>query len=224
MQQIQPFTLYDAVTRLYYELTEIEADHDELTDTQVREALTEALWQGFVQPVPGYELPETFYMFTAAANEAVRRALAGFLECCGHVYPDELGPGDRADLLETVGDYIAAPAHLTVKSALKRTYIQHGRAWYNARSTAMKDVVDDVHLEVRDGDQKLGTVHIEWINLYSLVVPRLVAFDDSWAALAAMPDVIAALGQRHNQNLNPIALCEILKSLGFEDVTPVNPS
>ena len=214
-------TLYQAVTQLYEDLREIEQAHDELTDTQVREALSQALWQGFVKPVPGYTLPETFYMFTAAANAAVHRALFAFLWRCSLICLDDFGPGDRSDALETLGGYIGVRSETTEDAPLTRSFIQYRRSWYRTPNGAPQNVRGDVSLGVSQGDTSLGVVHVEWVDIGDEYAPRLVAFNDAWAALAAMPDVIAALGEHSDRNLKPAEFCELLITLGFEDATPL---
>jgi hypothetical protein len=60
-------------------LSVIEADHSGLTDTEVAEKLTEAVYQGFLKPAPGYQLPDHFGMTSAAADQRVKEALGEFL-------------------------------------------------------------------------------------------------------------------------------------------------
>jgi hypothetical protein len=53
--------------------------HGELYDSEVRERLDDAVHHGFLIPTPGYHLPDTFAMYSAAGNRAVREVLAWFL-------------------------------------------------------------------------------------------------------------------------------------------------
>ena len=66
-----------------------------------------------------------------------------------------------------------------------------------------------------------GIVHIKcvWLDGF-MTAPRLRVFDDGWALLAAMPDVIALLATLDGQNVQPLALCKMLEGLGFVDATP----
>ena len=106
----------------------------------------------------------------------------------------------------------------------KRTFIHFNRAWYAAANRiAFPNYwpIDDIAISVAGGG---GEVHIEWINMNHQHEARLHAFDDSWATLAHMTDVIAALAQYDNQNPQPLTICRMLKELGFEDATEeINP-
>ncbi len=53
--------------------------HGELYDTEVRERLDDAVHNGFLIPTTGYELPDTFAMYSAEGNRAVRGVLTWFL-------------------------------------------------------------------------------------------------------------------------------------------------
>ena len=60
-------------------LDTIAAEHDEVTDTDVREQMYEAVYRGFIIQQPGYVVPSKFGMFTPAGDELVHRALAEFI-------------------------------------------------------------------------------------------------------------------------------------------------
>jgi hypothetical protein len=64
---------------LFRRLEAIEAEHGEVTDTEVRDAMTRAVFDGFLKPVPDHRLPDNFKMFTKTGNKLVRAALAWFL-------------------------------------------------------------------------------------------------------------------------------------------------
>ena len=53
--------------------------HDEVRDTDVSEQMFDAVHKTLVEPLPGYELPEEFGMFSAEGNAGVRAILADFL-------------------------------------------------------------------------------------------------------------------------------------------------
>ena len=54
--------------------------HEGLYDTDVREQMVAAVYDGFIRPRPGYVLPNRFGLDDEAANVQVRVALARYLE------------------------------------------------------------------------------------------------------------------------------------------------
>lgn len=72
--------LVEALRDLLEELEAIGQSHEELYDTEVREQMAEAIRQGFLQPVPGYDLPKSFGTYTAEADLAIRAAVARYIE------------------------------------------------------------------------------------------------------------------------------------------------
>jgi len=104
---------------------------------------------------------------------------------------------------------------------VRREFTHYGRAWYRCRLGLGRDLVDDVAFEVWEDQVQIGSLHVEWVDLGSTVAPRLTAFDDSWEALAAVPDVIKAMGEHDSAKLSPGAFCKLLTGLGFKDVTPL---
>lgn len=103
----------------------------------------------------------------------------------------------------------------------KRGFHHTGAAWYskilNDRSD---DVVDEVSigLYLPDGGTT-GEFLIRWRKLAGDAVPQLCAFDDSWDALRQCADLIDKLAEHDNENMTPLALCDLLKECGFEDMT-----
>lgn len=67
------------LAELLKRLMAVEEAHDEVTDTDVRERLDDAVHHGFLIPTPGYRLPDEFAMYTPEGDRAVRDALAWFL-------------------------------------------------------------------------------------------------------------------------------------------------
>ena len=65
--------------RLLNQLDAISNDYEEISDTDVREQMAEAIYHGFIVQTPGYTLPAEFGMFQPAGDTAVRAALAEFL-------------------------------------------------------------------------------------------------------------------------------------------------
>ena len=69
----------DLLLELLRRLEAVDDAHPEVGDSEVREALGMAVFDGFVRPQSGYELPESFAMNTPEGNRRVREALAWFL-------------------------------------------------------------------------------------------------------------------------------------------------
>jgi hypothetical protein len=64
---------------LLHRLEAIEDVHPEVGDSDVREAMSRAMFAGFIRPQPGYVLPGSFAMFTPEGDRQVREALAWFV-------------------------------------------------------------------------------------------------------------------------------------------------
>jgi hypothetical protein len=69
----------DVLVAFLVALEEIGEEHDELTDTDVREQMHEAVMNVFIDPREGYTVPETFGMYSPEGDAAVRRVLERFL-------------------------------------------------------------------------------------------------------------------------------------------------
>lgn len=61
-------------------LDKIAEDHEEVTDTDVREQMREAVERALLEPVADYELPDEFGMFEPEGNAKVKAALAKFID------------------------------------------------------------------------------------------------------------------------------------------------
>jgi Immunity protein 26 len=68
-----------ALKQLLNALDEISKTHAEVSDAANREAMTKAIYQGFVLPKNSYKLPARFGMPSTEGNRLVREALAAFL-------------------------------------------------------------------------------------------------------------------------------------------------
>lgn len=106
--------------------------------------------------------------------------------------------------------------------AADRGFIISHQAWYaNARAT------NDVEVMFGDYPQGGGTngeAAMVWTDLGGRHVPQLRAFDDCWAMLAAVPGLLKALGKVDDRCITVDQFVEILKGLGFKDLTQrVNP-
>jgi hypothetical protein len=76
-------TLRNVVVALFERLEEIAAEHDEVTDTDVREAMHLALNWYFIWAKERTRFPRSFGMFSAEGDRLVADALVGFLDAAG---------------------------------------------------------------------------------------------------------------------------------------------
>jgi hypothetical protein len=70
--------------RLLDRLDAIAEQHDEVGDTAVREAISDAVFDGFLRPVSAFALPDRYAMFSEEGDLLVKRALAEFLPAANH--------------------------------------------------------------------------------------------------------------------------------------------
>src|SRR5690349_17514225 len=73
----------DILQQLLEALEEIGKQHSELYDTDVREQVFEAVYNGFIEPRSGYVLPAKYGLYDEAANAAVRAAIARYIAQAG---------------------------------------------------------------------------------------------------------------------------------------------
>ena len=94
--------LIDALCRLFNELERISGEHEEVTDTDVREALHLTINYYFVWGKPRFRVPCNFGMFSAEGDRLVGKAVQEFLDAVGEL--DELAAipvgQARLDLLQ----------------------------------------------------------------------------------------------------------------------------
>ena len=69
----------EALKELLNTLDRIAETHDELSDTDVAEALSDTVNNAFIDPVDGYVVPKSFGMFSPAADSLVHSAMKKFL-------------------------------------------------------------------------------------------------------------------------------------------------
>jgi hypothetical protein len=67
------------VKALLNAMDRIEEDHGEITDTETRGYMRRAITDGFIDPKPGFVLPDDFAMADDEGNAKVKAALAKFL-------------------------------------------------------------------------------------------------------------------------------------------------
>lgn len=78
--------------RLITELEAIGRIHEELFDSDVREAMGGAIMQGFVRHIEDYEITDNLGMFTSSANKDVKQSLVRYVNEANHE-AKELGLG-----------------------------------------------------------------------------------------------------------------------------------
>ena len=74
--------------RLLDRLDAIAEQHGEVGDTAVREAMSGAVFDGFLRPVSAFALPDRYAMFSEEGDLLVKRALAEFLPAANHRAPE----------------------------------------------------------------------------------------------------------------------------------------
>jgi hypothetical protein len=67
------------VKALLNAMDRIEEDHGEVTDTEVRGNMRKAITDGFIDPKPGFVLPDEFGMADGEGDAKVKAALTKFL-------------------------------------------------------------------------------------------------------------------------------------------------
>ena len=100
------------------------------------------------------------------------------------------------------------------------TFTQFSKAFYATSQILEKNVVDII--SITDGQG--GELSIKWIDLGRQIAPRLDAFDDAWGLLFSQPELLEALSSLNNKTPNTEQVIEQLISLGYEDVTPIQPN
>src|SRR3954454_17428048 len=90
--------LKNLVATLYAELEEIDQEHDELTDTDVRESLHLALTYYFVWGKPLDRLPINYAMFSAEGDKVVAKAVNKFLRAAAPLAEADGIPAGQARL------------------------------------------------------------------------------------------------------------------------------
>jgi hypothetical protein len=104
-----------------------------------------------------------------------------------------------------------------------RAFYHYGAAWY---ADAVRDTsreADKVNFGIyHDEGGTSGEMAMTWrvLNNHEPPAARLECFEDAWAVLATMPDLVDALGNLDGENPQPKEFCALLVSLGFKDETP----
>jgi hypothetical protein len=69
-----------ALEFLLNEMDKILKEFEEVTDTDVREQMNEAIYHSLIEPKEDYILPNEFGMFSEEGNASVRAALSVFID------------------------------------------------------------------------------------------------------------------------------------------------
>lgn len=113
--------------------------------------------------------------------------------------------------------------HDSKHEGCRRQFVQLSRAWYADVCLPMKDAVDEVNVGFFAPDgSTTGEFCVKWIDLGSHgLAPRLEVFNDAWDALWQFRDVLEKMAGVDGQDISPEEFCELLKSCGVKDATPV---
>lgn len=96
-------------------MDKIEDEFEEVTDTDVRERMREAIEHALIEPVPGYVLPDEFGMFEPEGNAKVKAALAVLITAAKA----------EAAGLKTRADRLRAFQNIDIESRNGKTYDEY---------------------------------------------------------------------------------------------------
>jgi hypothetical protein len=69
-----------SLVSLLNQLDLIADEHDEVSDTYVRDQMRDAITRALLNPEPGYSLPNEYGMFSPEGNSKVKAALSKFID------------------------------------------------------------------------------------------------------------------------------------------------
>lgn len=69
-------------------LEAIGQSHEDLYDTETREAMSQAIMRGFVEAQAGFQAPLTYGLHSASANADVRTALLAYMSAASAIATD----------------------------------------------------------------------------------------------------------------------------------------
>src|SRR5688572_188970 len=100
--------------RLLDRLDAIAEQHGEVSDTAVRDVISEAVFDGFLRPSSGFALPDRYAMFSEEGDLLVKRAIAQFppaanyraAEAAPSTVPDRLPGLQDIDVRSAGGSYV----------------------------------------------------------------------------------------------------------------------
>src|SRR5215475_2425259 len=95
--------LRKALEDLLKELVAVSKDHGEIFDTDVREQMFDAVYDGFLKPKEHYAPPENFGMFSDEGNQRVKAALENYIKRA-NARAEEIGLSDPNERLAAFQD------------------------------------------------------------------------------------------------------------------------
>src|SRR5437763_1378541 len=87
----------ELLLRLLYELEAIGKVHEEITDTESREAMRRAVFHSFLKPDPSFVIPTDLGLYDDADNEVVKEAIKRYVQDANTI-ANELGMSFHARL------------------------------------------------------------------------------------------------------------------------------
>lgn len=103
----------------------------------------------------------------------------------------------------------------------KRQFVQVSKAWYSVTSLGYKDEdIITIGIHHHDGGTS-GEFQVVWRKIgFNESTPQLQVFDDGWSALSHFSDLLEKMAEIDSEDIRPDKFCELLESLGIENVTP----
>jgi hypothetical protein len=95
--------LRKALEDLLKELLAINKDHGEILDTDVREQMLDAVYNGFLKPKEHFVMPDRFGMFSDEGNQRVKAALESYIKRANQ-RAEEIGLSDPNERLAAFQD------------------------------------------------------------------------------------------------------------------------
>jgi hypothetical protein len=77
----------EILLKLLRRLEPIAQQHEEIGDTESRDAMRRAVFRSFLRPEPGYELPDDLGLFDDDANREVKEAIAEYISAARVLAP-----------------------------------------------------------------------------------------------------------------------------------------
>ena len=102
----------ELLLELLASLEAIAEEHEEISDTESREAMRRVVYKGFLKPEPSFSLPTDFGLHEDEANQQVREAIGRYIQAA-NVKAAELGLGFRGRLLAFQDPTIQTPSGAT---------------------------------------------------------------------------------------------------------------
>ena len=112
-----------------------------------------------------------------------------------------------------------------------REFIITSQAWYAGTTLSADQLAkgeDEIYFNAypAHGDGPFGELYFRWYSRGNGFppAPRLEVYDDAWGAFPLLSDLLAKMADVRDQDISPLQMAELLKSLGFVDKTErVNP-